>query len=110
MAQTSPGTAVYLLKNDLRVPGTKDPEGPGYDLRPRWIAKGTKAGADELSGLVIPALVYGGFVEQVSAPKVSCEVCQEQGSAKDKKATYTLEELQAHYGEAHPAFAAPTEV
>lgn len=110
MAQTSPGKAVYLLKQDLRVPGTKAADGPGYDLRPRWIAKGTQAGADELSGLVIPALVYSGFVEQVSGPKIPCELCQEQGSAKDKKATYTLEELKAHYGKAHPAFAAPEEV
>ena len=105
--QTTPGVAVYLLNSDLRVPGTKDPEGPGYDLRPRWVAKGSKAGADELTGLVIPALEAGGFVQRVAEPKVPCEACQTDGTAAEKKARYSLAEIRAHYAEKHRALSPP---
>ena len=107
--QTTPGVAVYLLNSDIRVPGTKDPEGPGYDVRPRWIAKGSKAGADELGGLVIPALVISGFIKEVSEAEAACEQCAAHGSAADKKARYTLKDLRAHYQEKHPAYEPPKE-
>lgn len=102
-SQTAPGQAVYLLHESLRVPSR---EGEKF----RWLPAGTQANADELAGLVLPALETGGIIEQVSAASYACEACQEHGKAEDKKATYALEELQAHYREAHPGLAPPEEV
>ena len=72
---------------------------------------GLKKG-DEISGPVHPALI-GPHLKDISEPvSLKCPACQEDPSstAKAKKATYaSLEELQAHYGEEHPALEAPTE-
>lgn len=99
--QTAPGHAVYRVNETLRVP-ISHPDEPV-----RYITAGSEATSDELAGLVLPALEEGGLIKKISEATYACELCQEQGNAEEKAATYSAKELADHYGEAHPGYAAP---
>ena len=101
-SQTASGKAVYLLHEVLRVRNAET--GERFYYQP-----GETHTADELEGLVLPALVQGGLIEQVEEPKVPCEYCQEHGNKTQKAARYsTPEALAEHYAADHPAVS-PTE-
>lgn len=110
MAQTDPRQALYKLHVSLRVPVDAAARARGEHSRFHWLAEDSTASEGDLHGLVIPALVQGGFLEQIREPELPCEVCQEHGTQKEKKERYNREALKAHYAEAHPALAAPEEV
>lgn len=111
MAQTDSRTAVYKLHVSLRVPVDAEARAAGTESHFRWLPQGSTATADELDGLVVPALEASGFLEKVSEPQIPCERCQEDGTKKQKDARYaSSEELAAHYAKEHPALAPPEEV
>ena len=101
-SQTAPGKAVYLLHEALRV---RDPEtGEKHYYQP-----GEEHSADDLHGLVLPALEKGGLIEQVKKPQVPCEYCQDHGTKKQKDSRYSSSaELAEHYAADHPGVS-PTE-
>lgn len=101
-AQTAPGEAVYKLHVSLRVPVDVDARARGEHARFHWLAEDTTAGESQLRGLVIPALVQGGFLEQTRAAELACATCAAHGSAAEKKERYSRDELAAHYARAHP--------
>lgn len=101
-SSTATGKAVYLLREPLRV--RKAATGERF-----YYQAGEEHSADELEGLVLPALVQGGLIELVKEPQVPCEYCQEHGTKKQKDARYsTPEALAKHYAADHPAVS-PTE-
>lgn len=55
------------------------------------------------------AWVAGGLVKLVSEAKVKCPVCQEHGTAKEKKQEFTEKQLLDHHAKNHPGFEPPRE-
>jgi hypothetical protein len=75
-----------------------------------YYKAGSEVSAEELEGLVLPALEQGGFITRKKTEPYPCPACAEHGSAKQKKERHaSLEDLVAHYAAEHPALAPPEE-
>lgn len=108
------GQAVYRLNFELRLPGI-----PGahqkithhHQTSGIWVPAGSEVLLGDMAGLNVPALVQGGAIAKVKDAEVPCQMCQEHGSAKDKKERFaSKEQLNEHYRDAHPGVVSLEEV